>query len=139
MKNLFCLFLLFLTLGAQAETLFSVGDISETSQTLTFSDVDEASGNYVPNPGRNVFCIFENTDGSNAATVTITAQQTSKNVPGYGTLTKADITVSLAASETEIVGPFQSAYVNSSNQTVWATTGTAAASVQAACFRQDRI
>ena len=52
-----------------------------------------------------------NASGGNC-TVTIPAQTTSVNAPGVGTLTIADITVTITTATTKLIGPFTRAYIN---------------------------
>lgn len=46
--------------------------------------------------------------------VTVPAQQTTTNIPGVGTLTVADIVVSVTNGTRKLIGPFTTAYRNSS-------------------------
>lgn len=114
----------------------SVQTVSETDAAVSFANADSGSGDLVPNKGGNVFLILKNGHATGAATVTITAQNTSKSVEGWGPLTKSDIAVSLAAGDEKIVGPFaEGAWNNSSDQIALSYTGTAAADVDVAALK----
>lgn len=115
-----------------AETAIAVKSISETETDLTARiDADETNGNKVTNPNGDVFLILLNSSATDAATVTVTAQETSKDIEGYGPMTKVDLVVDLALGEEKMVGPFpQRAWNDSSDDIILAITGTAAADVK---------
>lgn len=73
-----------------------------------------AGGDQFANPSdQRTFLWVDNADAS-AKQVTIAAQDTSVNVPGYGTLTVSDIVVSVPAGEARLIGPIPQAYNNAS-------------------------
>ena len=74
-------------------------------------------GDVVPNDGKTVL-LFWNDDAS-LAVVTVTAQDTTANAPGFGAVTKADAVKSIAANTADVMGPFPTtAFNNSSGQIV---------------------
>jgi len=86
-------------------TTLTVTEYTDAAVAAASNAADTSNGNRFKNTDENVFVMFQNTHGSNSSTVTITAQTTSKYVPGYGTLTRADISVVLAAGAVKFVGP----------------------------------
>lgn len=115
-----------------AETAITVVSVTETPLDLTtLDDADETNGNKLANPNGDTFVLLENQSGTDAATVTFTAQETSKDVGGYGPLTKSDLAVALALGEMKIVGPFpKRAWNDLSGDIIFAITGTGASSVK---------
>lgn len=82
-----------------------IQEVVETGATPAFTAV-AAAGDAVLNLEGNVILYFKNTDAG-ARTVTITAQDTSEKVPGFGNMTKADVVLNVPATTGEIVaGPF---------------------------------
>jgi hypothetical protein len=117
-----------------AKTAISVQKISETAAAKTYSDADDSNGNKIANPNGDVFLHLKN-PGENSATVTIAAQGTSHDVPGYGPMTKADLSISLAASEEKFVGPFSKSAWNDSSGDINVTySGTGASDVDVAAL-----
>lgn len=121
-----------LTVQSLGETALDVGGNLENA--------DSGSGDTAANPNGQLYLYMENNDGSaNSATVTITAQKTSKDVPGWGSLTKSDITVSLADGEAKMVGPLpKTPYNNSSGNVAISYTGDGAASVDIIALEGSR-
>ena len=78
-----------------------------------FTDADQANGNKVNNADGLTQLIFMNTNTAGTATVTITAQKTTFNVPGVGPLTKSNITCSLTALSGS------ACFVGKLNATIW--------------------
>lgn len=84
-----------------------------TVQTVTSSGVTPTyvsaavAGDQVANPDGDTFVHVKNTSTASKV-VTVTAQQTSvSNVPGYGTLTKSSVTVTVPATTGDkLIGPF---------------------------------
>ncbi len=121
-------------------TALTVLDVTEAAQSLGLTDADQAAGNYFANPDGNVFLVCQNTDGTNSATVTVVAQDVTEEVAGFGTMAKANVTVTLAANALKILGPFQKRAFNDSSDRVQITiTGTAAASVNVAAVRSTLL
>jgi hypothetical protein len=117
-------------------TTLSVQEFSDSGVATTNNAADTANGNRFLNPDENVFIMFQNTHASSSATVTVTAQTTSKYVPGLGTISRADISVSLAAGDIKIVGPLPRAIFNDASSYVNMTTsGAAASSVKISPFK----
>lgn len=79
--------------------------ITEAIITPTVNNADTGAGDKVKNIDGKTFLLLEN-PGASAATATITAQVTSRDVPGFGPLTKASLAVPVNAGETKMVGPF---------------------------------
>ena len=74
-------------------------------------------GDVVPNDGKTVLLFWN--DDSSLAIVTVTAQDTTANAPGFGAITKADAVKSIAADTADLMGPFPTtAFNNSSGQIV---------------------
>lgn len=87
-----------LTVQTAGETAIDIDDSLENA--------DSASGDTAANPNGQLYLYMENNAGNgDAATVTITAQKTTRNVPGYGPLTKANLVISLADGAQAMVGP----------------------------------
>ncbi len=95
--------------------------------TLAVQDAPEAGGvtyvtaagggDVVPNDGKTIL-VFWN-DDSALAVVTVTAQDTTANAPGFGAVTKADAVKSIAANTADVLGPFPTtAFNNASGQIV---------------------
>lgn len=99
------LFMLVSSVVLAAPTTLTVQELSETAYTQSLSSADTANGNRVLNPNGDVFFILSNPGGS-TADVIFDAASSSVEVPGYGPLTKSDLTVSLGATTTKLVGPF---------------------------------
>lgn len=130
-RFLIALILVLPILALAAPTTLTVVQVSETAAAIADNAADTANGNRVSNPNGDVFFILRNTSGSDSATVTFTAQTTSKQVPGFGPMTKSNLAVSLAANAIKHVGPFpKAAWNDSSNYIQLATTGTASSSVK---------
>lgn len=142
MKTLIIFSILFVAVLANAvETAITVQTVSETAVTPTASTgaADESNGFSVANLSCDVMLLVDNTTAA-TATVTIT-KQNSPIVPGFGPITKSNVTVSLSAAvERKIVGPFPcQAFNNSSGSIVGTITGTNAANVAISPFRFDHL
>ncbi len=106
MKFIIALFVTFLSsIVMAAPTTLTVQELSETAWTQSLTAADTANGNRVSNPNGDIFLILANPGGT-TADVIIDAATASVSVPGYGPLTKSDLTVSLGATTTKLVGPF---------------------------------
>lgn len=120
---------------AHAATL-TVTTLSESDQAITATSADWANGDLCPNAGGDVMFRFENTNASSNAVATVSAQDTSVSKTGYGTLTKADETITLNASQIRWVGPFPiKAFNNSSNQLAISYTGDGASAIEVIPFK----
>jgi hypothetical protein len=137
MKKFISLLLLFIPVILTATpTALTVTKLSETSANIPWENADNANGNSALNNNGDVFFLFKNGSGVSTATVTITAQSAAPSVSGYGPLTKSNVTVSLAASGEEMVGPFNAlVWNNSSDQIIVSYAGDASADVDVAALR----
>lgn len=123
------LFMFVSTVVFAAPTTLTVQELSETEYTQSLTTVDTTNGNRVLNPNGDIFFILSNPGGSSASVV-FDAASSSVEVPGYGPLTKADLTVSLGATTTKLVGPFAKRAWNDSSGYVQLTfTGAGSNSV----------
>lgn len=89
--------------------LFTVEDIAEAGLNATYNPA-AAGGDAAINDGRLLLHV-KNAAGT-ARTVTIAAQDSSAEVAGYGTMTKADAVVAVPASEDRFIGPFPKSAFN---------------------------
>lgn len=87
----------------------------EAGITPAAASAASSGGDTVKNVAGDVVLMVTNGGGS-SIDVTITAQKTSKAVDGYGTMTKGDAVVSVAAGATKIIGPFATEAFNNSSQ-----------------------
>lgn len=134
--KLFLLSLCFSVVATAAETAVTVTTLSETAAAIPYESVDTTNGNSAANLNGDVFFLLYNADAADSAVVTFTAQQTSKTVAGYGTLTKANLAVTLTALQRQMVGPFRSrAWNNSSGNIIFNVTGDASGDVDVAALR----
>lgn len=119
------------------ETALTVTEISETPILLPYENADNSNGNSFSNRSGDAFLSLLLPVGSaGSATVTVTAQTTSTEVPGFGVLTKSDLVVALAVGEEKIVGPFPAqAWNDNSGNVILAITGTGASDVDFAALR----
>lgn len=95
-------------------------------------NVDSGGGDTALNPNGRLRLFVNNLDGSNSATVTITAQDTTTEDPRFGELTRDNISVTLNAGDYDWIGPIPKAFNNSSGQVAITYSGTGAASVDIA-------
>lgn len=95
-------------------------------------NADSGTDDRAANPNGRLRLFVNNLDGSNSATVTITAQDTTTDSARFGELTRDDITVTLNAGDYDWIGPIPKAFNNSSGDIVITYTGTGAASVDVA-------
>lgn len=96
---------------------------SETPVQVGAIAVDSGNGNQVANLAENVILFFQNSaaNGASTATVTITAQTTTQNIPGYGPVTKSNITQTLGGGSTYYIGPLPAQAFNDANGNVQIT------------------
>lgn len=129
------LFMLVSSLAFGAPTALTVQELSETAYTQSLTAADTANGNKVSNPNGDVFMILSNAGGV-SADVVFDAAASSVEVPGYGPLAKSDLTVSLGATTTKLVGPFAKRAWNDSSGFVQLTfTGAGSNSVTVKALR----
>ena len=82
-----------------------IQEVVEAGAAPTFTAV-AAAGDAVLNLDGNIILYFKNVNVA-ARAVTVTAQDTSEKVPGFGDMTKADVVLVVPALTGEIVaGPF---------------------------------
>lgn len=137
MKLVVSFLFVLLTLPAfAAPTALTVQEVSETAAAMSTTTADTTNLNSISNPSGDVFLVATNSHASSSATVTVGANGSTFEFPGYGSVTKASNTITLAAQETQIVGPFQTrTWNNSSGLVIVTTTGTASGSVQLKALR----
>ena len=104
--------------------------ITEAGTTATYSSA-EAGGDTVDNSG-STFLHIKN-GGESEITATITAQTTSVSSEIYGTLTKANASIAIAASGEAFIGPFKISAFNDGNSEI-AITYTSVTSVTIAAL-----
>lgn len=113
----------------------TVQQVSETPAAITYANANSGGTDTCANKDGKVFVHFKNT-GESSASAIISAIATSRTVPGYGPLTKANLTVTLTAAQDKVVGPLTTgAWVNSSGNIVITYSGAGAADVSVACLR----
>lgn len=83
----------------------TVQDIARTGLNVSMSNADAAGDTFHQTPDGNVFIQVEN-GAAASRTVTVTAENTSKSVPGWGDLTASDVSVAIPAGESRLIGPF---------------------------------
>lgn len=126
---------MFLGVSIGAETALVPITLTETAQDF-FTDADQANGNKITNPSGVMTIVARNASASDAATVTITAQNTSFEVSGYGTLTKANLVITLALGETKtVILKGTVPWNDSSGDIILAIGGVAAADVSLAALK----
>lgn len=107
--------------------------IDEDGVTVIYANAG-GSGDVVTNTDGKTFLHLKN-PGASTATVTITAQNTSKEVAGWGTLTKSDVVITLTTGTEQFAGPFAiDAFNNSSGQIALTYGGAGAADVDVAAL-----
>lgn len=105
-------------------------NIVEDGLDPTVNNADNASGDTVVNPDGTILRFTNNNGGGSSATVTITAQKTSKDINGQGKFTRSNIALTLADGAVRMVGPLlPEVWNNASGQIVIAYGGAAAADV----------
>ena len=91
-------------------------------------------GDTAKNDNSDIFLWVKNSDAS-AHTVTVTAQKPSPTVPGFGQVTKSDVSVQVPATSGEkLIGPFPTIAYNQTDGTIAITyddvTGVTIAAVR---------
>lgn len=139
-KSMFLLLSIFLACQAfAAPTAVTPVNISETSSEPTQTDVDAVNGNSVINTDGDVMLWIENGSGTLSLTATLAAQTTSLVIPGYGTVTKSDITCTLAIGESCFIGPVSKTFYNDGNGRLQLTfTGAGSANADLIAFKAQR-
>ena len=91
----------------------AVQSIVEAGVTSTKNSA-AGGGDVFPNDGRTFIKCVNGSGG--AITVTATAVDTTTNKQGFGTLTRSNIAVAVAAGTERVIGPFAEAFNNASGQ-----------------------
>ena len=136
-----CLCFYFYSVQVHAQTAITVQTTSETDITPggTTGGTDHAAGWTVTNPNGDVMLLIENTAATGSAVITITAQDVSVTVPGYGPLTKANLSITVGVNAQKIVGPFPPRVWNDTSGNIAgpAITGAGNADIIIHPFRYD--
>jgi hypothetical protein len=88
-------------------------------------------GDLVPDDGNERTFLRVVNGGGAPINVTIAAVETSRNVPGIGTVTVASQVVAVANGTTKDIGPFASAFRNASGQVAVSYSGVTSVTVAA--------
>lgn len=83
----------------------TVQDVTESGLEATYSAAEAGGDTFNNSQGGRTFIHVKNGDAS-SHTVTVTPDQSSKEVAGFGTLTKPEISVAIPAGEERFIGPF---------------------------------
>lgn len=83
----------------------SVQDITESGLAATYDSADSGGDDFQNDSSERIFLHVKNGDTS-SHTVTVSAEDSSLDVPGYGPVTKSDVSVSVSASGEKFIGPF---------------------------------
>lgn len=83
----------------------TVQQIVEAGLEATYSSCDVGGDTFANDTTNRTFIHVKNGDASEH-TVTVTPQTTSKDVAGFGTMTKPNISVAITAGEDRFIGPF---------------------------------
>jgi hypothetical protein len=129
MKSIFTLILAAVALLATdafaTPTALSISSTTESGLTYSAASADTANGNSIDNTNGDVMIICQNTHASNAETFVFAAQTTSTTIPGMGTISKSNLSVSVPALGIVLVGPLPKKAYNDANNLIQVTyTGT---------------
>ncbi len=112
--------------------------------TLTVQDSPEAGGlsftaaasggDVVPNDGKTILLIL-NVNAGSVRTVTVTAQDTTANAPGFGAVTKADAVRAVPLASLDVMGPFPTTAFNNASGQFVVTYSDSAADLTVAAVR----
>ena len=112
--------------------------------TLTVQDSPEAGGvtmaaaasggDVFPNDGKTLLVVL-NVHASLSRTVTVTAQDTTATVPGFGACTKADAVQAVETATLDVMGPFPTTAFNNSSAQAVVTYSDSADSLTVAAVR----
>lgn len=89
-------------------------DVDSGGAQLTLESA-ASGGDTIDNTSGNVLLFVKNGSAS-SVDITVTAQTTSTQKGGFGTLSKSDTVQAVAAGAEAIIGPFERAFNNSSSQ-----------------------
>lgn len=102
---------------------FTVEDITESGLGATYNTANSAGDDFKNTPEERVVVHVKNGDTA-SHTVTVAATDSSEDFAGWGTMTKSDISVSVAAGGEQFIGPFPiKAFGNAPTITYSSTTG----------------
>lgn len=108
--------------------------ITEAILTPAFDNSDTGAGDKIKNNDGKTFLFLKN-PGASQATITVAVQGASRDVPGYGPMTKASLVIVLEAGEEKMAGPFpSSAWSDSSGDLNLSYSGAGAADVDVAAL-----
>lgn len=83
----------------------TVEDITESGVDATYNAAAAAGDDFANDSSSRIFAHVKNGAGT-SVTITCTPEETSKSVPGFGTMTKSGISVAIPAGEDRFIGPF---------------------------------
>ena len=90
----------------------AIQEVTEGGLTASYAAA-VTGGDSALNIGGDVILHVKN-GGAGTLNVTVTAQRTSKQIGGFGAMSKADIAVSVAAGAERFIGPFPTRAFNDS-------------------------
>lgn len=85
--------------------VLTVQDITESGLSATYSTAAAAGDSFANDSSEKTFIHVKNGSAS-SMTVTVAPVESSVDVPGFGTVTKASVSVNVAASGDKFIGPF---------------------------------
>lgn len=83
----------------------SIQDITDAGLDVTLSAADAGGDTFNQGARSDVFLYVDN-GAASSVTVTVTAANTSKEVPNWGEMTVSDVSVAVPAGEFRLIGPF---------------------------------
>lgn len=83
----------------------SVENVTESGLDATYNSAAAGGDDFQNDSSERIFLHVKNGDAS-SHTVTVTAEDSSLEVPGYGTVSKSNVSVDVPASEDRFIGPF---------------------------------
>lgn len=86
-------------------TTLDVEDVAEAGLDATYNAADAGGDDFQNDSSGRIFVHAKNDDAS-SHTVTVSAEESTLTVPGYGEVSKADVAVSIPAGEDRFIGPF---------------------------------
>jgi hypothetical protein len=112
---------------ATAPTTLSIVTVSDTAAAFADGAADTGNGNQIKNSMCDVVLLLHNSHASSSSTVTVVAQGTSVDIPGFGLMTKANASITLAAGAKKVIGPLRCRTWNDSSgyvQLTYSGSGT---------------
>lgn len=108
----------------------TVQSITESGLEATYASADAGGDTFANDTTNRIFIHVKNGDASDH-TVTVTPATASKEVAGFGTMTKATVAVVVTAGEERFIGPFpRGAFGNNPAITYDAVTSVTIAAVK---------